>query len=84
MQVVADALKGAKEMTPAAVRDALAATDVKTIFGPVKFLDYGKKKQQNKLPTHLLVQWQKGKLETVWPKDVATKPYIYPVPPWPK
>lgn len=83
MQVVADVLKRAKDMTPAAVREALVATDMKTVFGSVKFTSYGKKTQQNKLPTYL-VQWQKGILETVWPKEVATKPYVYPVPPWGK
>jgi branched-chain amino acid transport system substrate-binding protein len=83
MYVVADALKRAKEPTPAAVREALAATDTMTVFGPVKFVSYGKKKQQNSLPTYL-VQWQKGILETVWPKNVATKPYVFPVPPWTK
>ncbi len=81
--VVADALKRAKAPTPAAVREALVATDMMTAFGPVKFVSYGKKKQQNSLPTYL-VQWQKGVLETVWPKNVATKPYVYPVPPWSK
>ncbi|MGE5344745.1 MAG: ABC transporter substrate-binding protein [Acidithiobacillales bacterium] len=81
LYVVADALKRAKSMTPAGIRDALAATDVKTAFGPVKFVSYGKKTQQNKLPT-FMVQWQKGELETVWPKDVATKPYVFPVPKW--
>jgi branched-chain amino acid transport system substrate-binding protein len=81
MEVVADVLKRAKELTPEGVREALLATDVKTVFGPVKFISYGKKTQQNKLPTYL-VQWQKGVLETVWPKNVATKPYVYPVPPW--
>jgi branched-chain amino acid transport system substrate-binding protein len=70
-------------MTPNAVREALAATDLMTAFGPVKFISYDKKKQQNRLPTYL-VQWQKGVLETVWPKDVATKPYVFPVPPWSK
>jgi branched-chain amino acid transport system substrate-binding protein len=83
MQVVADVLKRAKELTPAGVREALAATDTKTVFGPVKFVSYGKKTQQNHLATYL-VQWQKDVLETVWPKDVATKPYVYPVPPWKK
>jgi len=81
--VVADALKRAKELTPKAVRESLVDTDMMTVFGPVKFIAYGKKKQQNRLPTYL-VQWQKGVLETVWPKDVATKPYVYPVPPWKK
>jgi branched-chain amino acid transport system substrate-binding protein len=79
--VVADALKRAKEYTPAAVRDSLASTDMMTAFGPVKFVSYGKKKQQNALPTYL-VQWQKGILETVWPRNVATKRYIFPIPEW--
>ncbi len=79
--VIADALKRAAEMTPAGVREALTTTDIMTAFGPVKFVAYGKKKQQNALPTYL-VQWQKGVLETVWPKNVATKPYVFPVPEW--
>lgn len=83
IQVIADALRRAKEITPAAVRESLTATDTTTVFGPVKFVAYDKKTQQNSLPTYL-VQWQNGSLETVWPKDVATKPYVYPVPPWSK
>ncbi|MEK6696398.1 MAG: ABC transporter substrate-binding protein [Candidatus Deferrimicrobiota bacterium] len=83
MYVVADALKRAKSITPKDVRDALVATDMKTAFGPVKFISYGKKTQQNKLDTYM-VQWQKGELEAVWPKGVATKKYIYPTPPWDK
>ncbi|MBP2678960.1 MAG: Extracellular ligand-binding receptor [Deltaproteobacteria bacterium] len=83
MYVVADALKRAKSITPKDVRDALATTDMKTAFGPVKFISYGKKTQQNKLDTYM-VQWQKGELEAVWPTNVATKKYIYPTPPWDK
>ncbi len=81
LYVVADALKRAKSLSPKDIRDALTATDMKTAFGPVKFVAYGKKTQQNKLPT-FMVQWQKGTLETVWPKSVATKPYLFPVPKW--
>lgn len=81
--VVADAIKRAKEISTAAIRESMAATDMMTAFGPVKFISYDKKKQQNQLPTYL-VQWQKGILETVWPKNVATKPYVYPVPEWSK
>ncbi len=84
MYVVADALKRAKSITPADIRNALAATDMMTVFGPVKFVSYGKKTQQNRLPT-FLVQWQKGKemsLETVWPKNISTKKYVFPVPKW--
>ena len=81
MYVIADALKRAKTLTPDGVRDALAATDMMTAFGPVKFISYGQKTQQNSLPT-LLVQWINGRIETVWPKDVSTRKYVYPVPNW--
>jgi branched-chain amino acid transport system substrate-binding protein len=63
------------------VRNALAETDMMTVLGPVKFVSYGKKAQQNKLPT-LLVQWINGELKTVWPKKIATQKYIYPTPKW--
>ncbi|MDD5761993.1 MAG: ABC transporter substrate-binding protein, partial [bacterium] len=81
MQVVADALKRAKSLNSKDIRDALAATNLKTVFGPVKFVSYGKKTQQNKLDTYM-VQWQKGELEAVWPKGVATRKYVYPTPHW--
>ncbi|HOV87279.1 MAG TPA: ABC transporter substrate-binding protein, partial [Syntrophobacteraceae bacterium] len=74
--VVADALKRAKELTPGGVREALAKTDMMTAFGPVRFTSYDNKTQQNSLPT-FLVQWQKGALETVWPRTVATKTYVF-------
>lgn len=83
LYVIADALKRAKELTPEGVRQALTTTDMMTAFGPVKFISYDKKTQQNSLPTYL-VQWINGNLETVWPKAVATKPYVFPVPAWDK
>ena len=79
LYVIADALKRAKSLTPKAVREALVKTDMMTIFGPVKFISYGKKKQQNRLPTYL-VQWQNGKLETVWPKKRGHPKIRFPDP----
>jgi len=76
--VIADVLKRAKSMAPEDVRQALSATNIQTVFGPVKFVEYDKKTNQNKLPTYL-VQWIDGKLELVWPKEIASKPYVYPV-----
>jgi branched-chain amino acid transport system substrate-binding protein len=76
--VIADTLKRAKSMKPEDVRKALADTDMMTVFGPVKFIAYGKMINQNKLPTYL-VQWIDGNLELVWPQKVASKPYIYPI-----
>ena len=81
MYVIADALRRASELTPEGVRNALAKTDMMTVFGPVKFVSYDKKVQQNRLPT-LLVQWINGKLEIVWPKDRATRKYVFPTPKW--
>jgi len=77
-QVIADALKRAKSFSHQDVKTALSETDMVTVFGPVKFISYDKKINQNKLSTYL-VQWIDGKLELVWPKDVASKPYVYPI-----
>ena len=76
--VIADALKRTKSLQPDDVRQALLATDMMTVFGPVKFIAYGKMVNQNKLPTYL-VQWIEGKLELVWPKELASKPYVFPI-----
>jgi branched-chain amino acid transport system substrate-binding protein len=76
--VIADALTRAASHSAKDVREALTKTDMMTVFGPVKFVAYEKFTNQNKLPTYL-VQWIDGKLELVWPKDVASKPYVYPV-----
>jgi branched-chain amino acid transport system substrate-binding protein len=77
--VMADALKRTKILTPGNVRDALAKTNLKTIYGPVKFISYNKKSRQNRLPTYL-IQWIDGKAEIVWPKNMATNKYVYPRP----
>ena len=81
MYVIADALLRADALTPESVRNALAKTDMMTVFGPVKFVSYEKKVQQNQLPT-LLVQWINGKLEVVWPQHSATQKYVFPTPKW--
>ena len=81
MYVIAGALNRAKKLTREAVRIALAKTDMMTVFGPVKFVSYDKKTQQNRLPT-LLVQWIDGKLATVWPQKIASQKYVYPTPKW--
>jgi branched-chain amino acid transport system substrate-binding protein len=76
--VIADVLKRAKSYKNTDIKEALAKTDMMTIFGPVKFTAYEKHKNQNKLPTYV-VQWIEGKLELVWPADLATKKFVFPV-----
>ena len=79
--VTADALQRARDWTQDGIRDALKATDLKTAFGPVKFEDKEGYQNQNFAET-LAIQVQKGEFETIWPKNQASKPYIYPVPSW--
>ncbi|MCK5419852.1 MAG: hypothetical protein KAI93_15120, partial [Desulfobacterales bacterium] len=74
-----DALKRTKVPTPKNIRDALAKTNLMTVLGPVKFISYNNKSQQNKLPA-FLVQWLNGQLQIVWPKSMATKKIVYPTP----
>jgi len=81
MQVVADVLRRSKNFSPEAIRDALVHTNMPTIVGPVKFVSYGKKTQQNRLPTYL-VQWIDGEMKTVWPPRLACEKYILPFPGW--
>jgi branched-chain amino acid transport system substrate-binding protein len=77
VQILADAIERAGELDRAKIRDAIASTDVKTVIGPVKFRPDG-----TGLVVSLIVQWQKGKQEIVWPKEYITSPLIYPMPKW--
>ncbi|HWU36154.1 MAG TPA: ABC transporter substrate-binding protein [Candidatus Acidoferrum sp.] len=81
--VVADVLKRAASLSPDDIVKALAATDMMTMYGRIRFESYDKFHNQTKLPT-FVIQVQKGKFVTVWPKDVATGPATYPTPPWSK
>jgi branched-chain amino acid transport system substrate-binding protein len=76
--VIADVLKRATSFESSDVKQALSETDMMTVFGPVKFVTWGKMKNQNKATTYV-VQWINGELELVWPTDHATTPLQYPV-----
>lgn len=77
--VIGDVLKRTKSLSNVDIKQALSETNMMTAFGPVKFTSYGKFKNQNKLPTYV-VQWIDGKLELVWPADLASKKFVFPVP----
>jgi branched-chain amino acid transport system substrate-binding protein len=88
--IIAAALKRAKltgnlAKDRDAVRQALLATDMKTVFGKVKFGNYkgplgDEYTNQNvNSPEHsVLAQWKDGKLLNVWPKDNAETAYVFP------
>lgn len=81
MYVIADALKRAADTSNTGIQKALKGTDMMTIMGPVKFEDWEGFTNQNK-PVTYVVQWEKGKLEVVWPEKVKSANYVYPVPAW--
>ena len=83
VQVLADAARRARSVSPADLREALASTDMIAILGKVKFVSYGKKTQQNRFPQYL-IQWIDGRPRTVWPPQWASYQYIYPFPKWQK
>jgi branched-chain amino acid transport system substrate-binding protein len=79
VQILANAIERAGSLDPKKIRDAIATTNMKTVIGPVSFRKNGMGRV-----TYYVVQWQKGKQVLVWPKNVATAPLVYPMPPWNK
>jgi len=77
VQVIANAIENAGTLDREAVRDAMAATDMETVMGPVTFNEDGTGNVWNPL-----VQWQSGQLELVWPEEHATADFLYPAPPF--
>jgi branched-chain amino acid transport system substrate-binding protein len=75
VQILAAALGRAGAADRDKVRDAIAATDLTTVVGPVKFRPDGTGVVQS-----VFVQWLNGKQELVWPKESATAAFAYPAP----
>ena len=76
--VIKDVLSRAKSFSPEDIKQALSETKLMTVFGPVQFTSYDKKTNQNRLITYV-VQWQHGKLQLIWPKNLANAKYVYPI-----
>ena len=75
LQILADAVARAKSLDRDKLRDAIAATKMTTVVGPVQFRSDGTGEVKV-----FIQQWLKGKQELVWPKDFATAPFGYPAP----
>ena len=76
--VIKDVLQRAPSFAPEDIKKSLENTRLKTLFGPVRFVSYGNKINQNKL-TSYVVQWQFSRLKLIWPKNLANADYVYPV-----
>lgn len=77
VQIAAAAVARASSLDRDKIRDAIAATDMMTVMGPVRFRPDG-----TGIMPFVFVQWINGKQELVWPKDWATAPLAYPAPPF--
>src|SRR5215470_7822023 len=77
VQILADAIARAGTLDRDKIRDAIAATNMTTVLGPVKFRADGTGEVKV-----FVLQWLKGKQELVWPKEFATAPFGYPAPPF--
>jgi len=77
LQILADAVTRAKTLDRDKIRDAIAATKMMTVVGPVRFRADGTGEVKV-----FFQQWLKGKQELVWPKEFATAPFAYPAPPF--
>ena len=86
IQILANAIETAGSLDREKIRDALAATDMMTIAGPISFNADGTPKIHDKdgkpLAISGMVQWLKGKQELIWPKEYATVPLVYPAKPF--
>jgi branched-chain amino acid transport system substrate-binding protein len=80
IQIIADAIERAGTLDREKIRDAIAATDMMSVRGQIKFRDDGTLID----PVPLITQWQSGVSEIVWPKEYKTKSLIYPAPAWDK
>src|SRR5437867_4733869 len=75
------AIEKAGTIEPTKVRDALAATDMMTFYGRIKFDARGVNIYK---PMAVEQYYPDGNKYTVWPQDVAEKPPLYPMPAWDK
>jgi branched-chain amino acid transport system substrate-binding protein len=73
IQILADAIERAGTLDPTAVRDAIAATDMDTVVGPITFREDG-----TAPITNPLMQRVGTEIRLIWPEGSATSDLWYP------
>jgi len=76
VQILADAIKRAGTLDPNKIRDAVAATDMTTVQGPVKFRPDGVG-----ITPVAIMQWQKGVSQVIYHEKFTTSPLLL-MPKW--
>ena len=75
VQILAAGIEKAGTLDREKIRDAMAATNLDTVIGPVTFNADGTGNVLNPL-----VQWIDGKMQLVWPTDQKSADLVYPAP----
>ena len=73
--VFVSAMERANSLDPKKVRDAIAATDMQTFYGNIKFNDVG----ENIAKPMVLYQIQNGEYKVVAPKKWASAKLVFPL-----
>jgi branched-chain amino acid transport system substrate-binding protein len=78
IQIVANAVEKAGTLDTTKIRDAIAATDLNTAIGRIRFRPNGTLID----PQPVMIQWLGGAQKVVWPKELRETPFVYPIPTW--
>ncbi len=78
-EIMEQAVEKAGTLNPEKVRDEIANDEFTTIYGKLKFTGLANLSQPG-----MILQWQRGDIDIIWPPEVATAKPLYPKPPWPK
>lgn len=78
-EIMEQAVEKAGTLDREKIRDAIATGEFMTINGPIRFTG-----TENMVTPAMILQYQKGDLEIIWPRETATAKPLYPKPAWPK
>ena len=78
-QIIEQAIERAGTLDRERIRETIAQGEFTTINGPIRFTG-----TENHVTPSMILQYQKGDLEIIWPPQTATAKPIYPKPAWPK
>jgi branched-chain amino acid transport system substrate-binding protein len=83
LMTVAESINRAGSADKKAIAKALQTGKWNTVLGPLKFTKskYG---INDGYDYEIAMQWRKGQMEVVWPKNLETMKAVYPVPAWDK
>lgn len=78
-QIIEQAIHMAGTLDREKIRDVIATSEFTTINGPIRFTG-----TENMVTPAMILQYQKGDMEIIWPPKTATAEPLFPKPEWPK